>query len=102
MTLNTEGAAMPTSKKTQKETAKKTTSASAAKTEKPVENLYGLLGEAERTIRELTVLLAEEETSRHIGVSGMERLTVRQLEIKKQLEAAQRRYDDLLNMLKGA
>ena len=93
---------MPASKKSQKETAKKTASASSTKTEKPVETLYGLLGEAERTIRELTVILAEEETSRHIGVSGLEKLTARQLEIKKQLDAAQKRYDSLMSMLRGA
>jgi hypothetical protein len=93
---------MPAAKKTVKASSAKTASASSSKAEKPVENLYGLLGEAERTIRELTVLLAEEETSRHIGVSGLERLTARQLEVKKQLEAAQKRYQDLLDMLKGS
>jgi len=69
------------------------------KTEKPVGNLLELLGETERTIRELTSLFAESSSAKHIGVRGMPKLTNEQLEIKKQLENAHKRYMAVLKLI---
>ena len=69
------------------------------KSEKPVENIMELLGETERTIRELTSLFAELTPSKHIGIKGMPRLTNEQIEVKKQLENAHKRYMALLKLI---
>ena len=69
------------------------------KSEKPTKVLIELLGEIERTIRELTVLMAESPLNTHRGVRGLPKLTTKQIEIKKQIEAAQRRYNAVLKLL---
>ena len=69
------------------------------KTEKPIKDMIELLGETERTIRDLAMLLAEAEPSKHRGVRGLRNLTTKQIEIKKQIEAAQRRYNAVLKIL---
>ena len=70
------------------------------RTEKPIQDIIQLLGEIERTIRELTILFTEVEPSKHMRARGMSKLTTKQMEIKKQIEAAQRRYYAALKMLK--
>ena len=85
-----------------KEPAKKTTRKKSTvihRTEKPVKDIVQLLGEIERTIRELTILLAESTPSKHRGVRGLPKLTTKQIEIKKQIQAAQRRYYAVLRLL---
>jgi hypothetical protein len=71
----------------------------ASKTEKPAQTLVELLAETERTIRELTVLFAQQPGSSHLGVGGTEKLTQKQQEIKDQLDAAKQRYDKILSLL---
>lgn len=85
-----------------KETAKESTRKKTTvihRTEKPVQDIIQLLGEIERTIRELTILLAEASPSKHMGVRGLPKLTTKQIEIKKQIQAAQRRYHAVLKLL---
>ena len=69
------------------------------KSEKPIQGMIELLGEIERTIREFTVLLTEVEPSKHRGVRGLPKLTTKQIEIKKQIDAAQRRYNAVLKIM---
>ncbi|MBN1521562.1 MAG: hypothetical protein JW928_03435 [Candidatus Aureabacteria bacterium] len=69
------------------------------RTQKPVQDLIQLLGEIEITIRELTLILVDLTPSRHIGAGGKEKPTAKQLEIKKQIEAAQKRYNAVLKLL---
>ena len=82
-----------------KEPAKKK-STIVHKTEKPVQDIIQLLGEIERTIRELTVALSETEASKHMGARGLPKLTAKQIEIKEQIKAAQRRYDMTTKLLR--
>ncbi|MCK5708102.1 MAG: hypothetical protein KAI43_10655 [Candidatus Aureabacteria bacterium] len=63
-----------------KEPVKKTTRKKTTiihRTEKPVQDIVQLLGEIERTIRELTILLAESTPSKHRGVRGLQKLTTK-------------------------
>ncbi|MCK5706598.1 MAG: hypothetical protein KAI43_03005 [Candidatus Aureabacteria bacterium] len=80
-------------------TSTRKTSTIIHKSEKPIKDLIELLGEIERTIRELTVLMAESIPSKHLGVRGLPKLSTKQLQIKKQIEAAQRRYNMVLKIL---
>ena len=87
-------------KSTPKKTASnRKTSTVIHRSEKPIKDLIELLGEIERTIRELTILMAESTPSKHQGLRGLPKLTSKQIIIKEQIEAAQRRYDFVLKMI---
>lgn len=69
------------------------------KKDEPVESLYDLLAETEKSIQELTRTLAELPTSRHIGVGGKLKLTEKEKIVKGELAAARARADRLLRLI---
>ncbi|OVE74099.1 hypothetical protein BVX93_00540 [bacterium B13(2017)] len=80
-------------------TSKSKRSVIVHKTQKQTEHLHQVLSKIEETIQELTRLFVEMESSKHRGVKGQFRLTPKQELIKKQLELANKRADQILKLL---
>ncbi len=69
------------------------------KKDEPVTTLYAALGEAEKTIQELTRTLAELPGSRHFGVGGKQKLTEKEKILRAELAAARARTERLLKII---
>lgn len=69
------------------------------KKDEPITSLYAALGEAEKTIQELTRTLAELPGSRHFGVGGIQKLTEKEKILKAELAAARARAERLLKII---
>lgn len=88
-----------TKKKTGKTKPKSTRSTVVHKSSKPSENLYQVLSATEGTIQEITRLLSETGDSRHKGVRGLPKLTLKQQILQKQLDHANKRYNEILRLI---
>ena len=85
-----------------KETAPKTKrSVIVHKTEKPVENLFNLLGQIHTNIEELSRVYAELPSSRHRGVGGKMKQTVKQEFLTEQINLARERADKIVSILEN-
>jgi hypothetical protein len=69
------------------------------KKDEPVTSPYAAFGEAEKTIQELTRMLAELPGSRHFGVGGKQKLTEKEKMLKAELAAARVRVERLLKII---
>jgi len=90
---------MPKTRKKEDVMPKSKRSVILHKKEAPVENLYEMLGEVERTIRELSRMYIEVPESRHSGVGGRMKPTEKQEMIKEQIDKAQKRADRLISLI---
>lgn len=87
-------------KKEKKEsTAKAKRSEIVYKKQERIENLYHALGEAERTIQELSRIYTELPESGHRGVGGEMKPTEKQKMIRSQIGRAQGRADRLIELI---
>ena len=68
---------------------------------KDITNLFGALGETERSIADMTRIFAEIPSSGHLDVGGKEKLTTRQQEILSIISQSQRRADEIVRLIKG-
>lgn len=90
-------------KKTKKAPAPKTKrSVIVHKSEKAVENLYQMLGQIENTIEELARLYTELPDSKHYGVGGKMKPSLKQEIIAEQLRHAQIRAARILRLIEKA
>lgn len=69
---------------------------------KDITNLYGALGETERSIADMTRIFAEIPSSGHLDVGGKEKLTTRQQEILSIISQSQRRADEIVKLIKDS
>ena len=67
---------------------------------KDITNLYGALGETERSIADMTRIFAELPSSGHMDVGGSEKLTTRQQEILSIISQSQRRAEQIVRLIK--
>lgn len=69
------------------------------KKEENIQDLYQVLGELERTIQELSRIYSELPDSRHRGVGGRMKPTLKQEQIARQIEQAQARADRIMKLI---
>lgn len=64
-----------------------------------IENLYQILGEVERKIQELSQIYAELPDSRHRGIGGKMKPTLKQKLIQEQIERAEAMAERLMKLI---
>lgn len=90
---------MPKHEKTANKNSTPKKSSTLDKPRKPVEDIYQLLAEVQKTIEGLTLIYGELPDSKHYGVGGTMKPTLKQQVISEQLlqaEARDRRIEKLI------
>ena len=69
------------------------------KKDEKVTNLYQLIAQQQEYLTELTRMYGELPSSKHKGVRGTMKPTLKQENVAKQIEKAEKRLDTLMKML---
>lgn len=93
---------MPKREKTTDRTSSSGKTAASDKARKPVEDIYQLLAETQKTIEELTRIYGELPDSERYGVGGTMRPTLKQQVISEQLFQAETRAKRIEKLIEDA